>query len=70
MLEDPSAMTLVSTIISLALAMKLEIVAERVELEEQAKILRLLQCDQMQGYLVSRPLAFDDITAYLSRRRQ
>ena len=55
MLEDSSAMTLVSTIISLAHALKLEVVAEGVETEEQAKILRLLRCDQMQGYLIRSP---------------
>ena len=67
MLEDSSAMTLVSTIISLAHALKLEVVAEGVETEEQAKILRLLRCDQMQGYLISKPLSFDDMTAYIGR---
>jgi diguanylate cyclase (GGDEF)-like protein len=67
MLDDPGAMTLVSSIISLAHALKLDVVAEGVESEEQAKILRLLRCDQIQGYLISKPLCFDDMTAYLSR---
>ena len=65
MLDDPSAMTLVSTIISLAHALRLEVVAEGVESEEQAKILRLVRCDQMQGYLISKPLSFDDMITYL-----
>ncbi len=69
MLEDPGSMTLVSTIISLASALKLQTIAEGVELEEQAKILRLLRCDQMQGYLISKPLSFDNMTTYLSRTR-
>jgi diguanylate cyclase (GGDEF)-like protein/PAS domain S-box-containing protein len=69
MLDDPGAMTLVSTIISLAHSLKLQVVAEGVEKEEQAKFLRLLRCDQMQGYLISRPLSFDDMTAYLARSR-
>jgi diguanylate cyclase (GGDEF)-like protein len=69
MLDDPSAMTLVSTMISLAHALKLTVVAEGVESEEQAKFLRLLRCDQMQGYLISKPLPFDEMTAYLSRSR-
>lgn len=69
MLDDPTAMTLVSTIISLAHALKLEVVAEGVESEEQAKLLRLLRCEQMQGYLVSKPLSFDDMTAWLGRSR-
>jgi len=69
MLEDPGAMTLVSTIISLAHSLKLVVVAEGVESEEQAKFLRLLRCDQMQGYLISKPLSFVDMTAWLGRSR-
>ena len=69
MLDDPGATTLVSTIISLARALRLETIAEGVESEEQAKILRLLQCDQMQGYLISRPISCDEMTVYLSRAR-
>jgi diguanylate cyclase (GGDEF)-like protein/PAS domain S-box-containing protein len=69
MLDDPSTMTLVSTIISLAHSLRLGVVAEGVESEEQAKILRLVRCDQMQGYLVSKPLSFDDMTAYLASNR-
>lgn len=67
MLEDSSAMTLVSTIISLARSLKLETVAEGVESEEQAKILRLIGCDQMQGYLFSKPVPFEELTAMLER---
>ena len=70
MLDDPGAMTLVSTIISLARALKLETIAEGVESEEQAKILRLLQCDQMQGYLISRPLPVAQMSAYLRSPRE
>jgi EAL domain-containing protein (putative c-di-GMP-specific phosphodiesterase class I) len=69
MLEDPGAMTLVSTIISLAHSLKMVVVAEGVESEEQAKFLRLLRCDQMQGYLISKPLSFADMTNYLGRPR-
>jgi diguanylate cyclase (GGDEF)-like protein len=69
MLDDPSAMTLVSTVISLAHTLRLKTVAEGVESEEQAKILRLLHCDQMQGYLVSQPLSFEEMTAYLGSVR-
>jgi EAL domain-containing protein (putative c-di-GMP-specific phosphodiesterase class I) len=51
MMDDPNTMTMVSTIISLAHALSLKVVAEGVEAEEQAKILRLLKCDEMQGFL-------------------
>jgi EAL domain-containing protein (putative c-di-GMP-specific phosphodiesterase class I) len=57
MTEAAESMTIVSTIISLAHSMNLKVVAEGVETEEQAKFLRLLKCDELQGYLVARPLA-------------
>jgi diguanylate cyclase (GGDEF)-like protein len=49
-------LALVSTIINLAHALKLKVVAEGVETEEQARLLRLLNCDEMQGYLFSKPV--------------
>ena len=67
MLDDPGAMTLVSTMISLAHSLKLTVVAEGVETEEQAKILRLLRCDEIQGYLISKPLPFQDMTEFLKK---
>lgn len=69
MLDDPGPMTLVSSIISLAHSLKLTVVAEGIELEEQAKLLRLLRCEQMQGYLISKPLSFDDMTTFMARGR-
>jgi diguanylate cyclase (GGDEF)-like protein/PAS domain S-box-containing protein len=66
MLKDPDMMTLVQTIISLAHSLRLKVVAEGVEEEEQAKILVLMRCDEMQGYLFSRPMPFDQMTALLT----
>jgi EAL domain-containing protein (putative c-di-GMP-specific phosphodiesterase class I) len=56
MTAGPQGLALVSTIISLAHSLKLKVVAEGVEIEEQARLLRLLSCDEMQGYLFSKPL--------------
>jgi diguanylate cyclase (GGDEF)-like protein/PAS domain S-box-containing protein len=67
MLNDPSTMSLVQTIISLAHSLRLEVIAEGVDSEDQAKILRLLRCDQMQGYLFSPPVPFDQMTALLTQ---
>jgi diguanylate cyclase (GGDEF)-like protein/PAS domain S-box-containing protein len=64
---DPDAMSLISTIISLAHSLRLSVVAEGVETEEQAKFLRLLRCDEMQGYLFSKPVPFDEITRLLQK---
>jgi diguanylate cyclase (GGDEF)-like protein/PAS domain S-box-containing protein len=54
-------MTIVSTIISLAHCLNLKVVAEGVETKEQLQLLRLLRCDEMQGYLFSPPLPGDEI---------
>jgi diguanylate cyclase (GGDEF)-like protein len=63
MTVGPEGLALVSTIISLAHALKLKVVAEGVETEEQARLLRLLNCDEMQGYLFSRPVPRDVLEA-------
>jgi hypothetical protein len=46
-------------------ALALRVVAEGVEDEEQAKLLRLLRCDVLQGYLLGRPLAAADFARQL-----
>jgi len=66
MLDEPGAMSLVQTIISLAHSLRLTVVAEGVESEEQARMLRLMRCDQIQGYLISKPLPMDEMTALLA----
>ncbi len=60
MTAGPEGLALVSTIIDLAHALKFKVVAEGVETEEQANLLRLLSCDEMQGYLFSKPVPVDD----------
>jgi diguanylate cyclase (GGDEF)-like protein/PAS domain S-box-containing protein len=56
MTGSSQGLALVSTIIKLAHSLKLKVVAEGVETEEQSHLLRLLSCDEMQGYLFSKPL--------------
>jgi len=65
MLREPSTMTLVATVISLAHTLRLKVVAEGVETEEQAQRLRELGCDELQGYWFSRPLSFQAMTELL-----
>lgn len=54
---------MVSTIINLAHSLKLKVVAEGVETEEQAQLLRGLNCDEMQGYLFIKPLSCETFEA-------
>jgi diguanylate cyclase (GGDEF)-like protein len=57
--------TLVNMVISLAHALELKVIAEGVEKEAQAKILQDHGCEQMQGYLFSRPLPPESIDSLL-----
>jgi diguanylate cyclase (GGDEF)-like protein/PAS domain S-box-containing protein len=57
--ESPEGLALVSTIINLAHSMNLNVVAEGVETEEQSRLLRLLNCDETQGYWFGRPVPQD-----------
>ena len=56
MTEKADDTSIIATIISLAQALRLKVVAEGVETEQQAQLLRLLRCDQAQGYLFSPPV--------------
>lgn len=67
MLNDDDMMTLVQAIISVAQSLKLATIAEGVETEEEADMLALLRCDQMQGFLVSKPVPEEDIRSHLRR---
>ncbi|MEO8135206.1 MAG: EAL domain-containing protein [Betaproteobacteria bacterium] len=54
MTATQEGLALVSTIITLAHSLKLKVVAEGVETEDQSRLLRLLRCDEMQGFLFSK----------------
>jgi PAS domain S-box-containing protein len=58
--ESPEKMALSSTIISLAHSLGLSVVAEGVETGDQARLLHLLRCDVLQGFLLGRPMDAQD----------
>lgn len=63
--KQPDNMTIVSSIITLAHSLRLKVIAEGVETEEQSKLLMLSNCDEMQGYLYSKPVPSDKIPELL-----
>ena len=65
MTEDKNARAIVSSTIFLAHKLGLEVVAEGVETEEQKDILQEWHCDELQGYLISKPLPADRFAALL-----
>lgn len=62
---DPDDATIAVSIISLAHAMRLEVVAEGVETEAQLAYLSHHGCDEVQGYYFSPPLATEEFAAML-----
>jgi EAL domain-containing protein (putative c-di-GMP-specific phosphodiesterase class I) len=57
---DHDQATIVSLIIEMGHSLKLDVVAEGVESEEQLRFLRALNCDYAQGLLFGRAMAADD----------
>jgi EAL domain-containing protein (putative c-di-GMP-specific phosphodiesterase class I) len=66
--EEQTSMTLVRSIIGMAHGLELKVVAEGVEREHQLNALRLEDCDEIQGYLISPPIERSEFAArYLAR---
>jgi EAL domain-containing protein (putative c-di-GMP-specific phosphodiesterase class I) len=65
--DDHTSLTLTRTIIGLASAFGLLTVAEGVETAEQFKLLRLLNCDQSQGYFHCPPVPVQKIDQLLAQ---
>jgi EAL domain-containing protein (putative c-di-GMP-specific phosphodiesterase class I) len=70
MTESAEKMSIVSTIITLAHSMNLKVIAEGVDSPEQLKFLRLLRCDEIQGFLFSKPLPADELATLIREDRR
>jgi EAL domain-containing protein (putative c-di-GMP-specific phosphodiesterase class I) len=58
----------VTMMIDLAHALRIRTIAEGVETENQLSLLRLLRCDEVQGFLFSKPLSAPDLEAWIAAR--
>jgi diguanylate cyclase (GGDEF)-like protein/PAS domain S-box-containing protein len=63
MTTESEGLVLVSAIIKLAHSLKLNVVAEGVETEEQSKLLRAMSCNEIQGYLCGKPVSSEVLEA-------
>jgi diguanylate cyclase (GGDEF)-like protein/PAS domain S-box-containing protein len=63
--DDDDAKGIFEAIIVMAHVLGLTVIAEGVETEEQRDFLRSIECDEIQGYLVSKPVPPDEFTHFL-----
>ena len=66
MTDSTEATSIVRAVIALGHGLALRVIAEGVETDAQRDALRGLGCDEIQGYLLSRPISFADTTAWLT----
>lgn len=60
---------LVRAIIAMASALHLTTIAEGVETEEQLNLIREMGCDEIQGYLIAKPMPGDDLEVFLTHQK-
>jgi diguanylate cyclase (GGDEF)-like protein/PAS domain S-box-containing protein len=65
--RDPNSAALAQAIIALASSLKHKVVAEGVETREQLDLLRACGCQELQGYVFSRPLPPEELLALLEK---
>lgn len=66
--DDKNAVAIIDAVIGLSRSMGITVTAEGVELQEQAAYLVAIGCDELQGYLLSRPVpAAEFATAWLPK---
>ena len=66
--HDPDDLAISSAIIAMGKALKLRVTAEGVETEAQLEVLRSGGCDEIQGYLVAKPLPASDFARFARER--
>jgi len=65
---DPEDSVIVATIIRMAHSLRLKVIAEGVEGNEQLATLRAQGCDEIQGFYLSRPLPPDALADFVRER--
>jgi len=67
--HDSNATSIVRTVIAMAHGLRMRVVAEGVETEEQAAFLTRRHCDEAQGYLFGRPMPMDEVVQRMAESK-
>jgi diguanylate cyclase len=67
--DDREQQRTVAAILSLAEQLGLDTLAEGVETQEEHAMLAQLGCKHVQGYVIARPMPFDDVAAWITHHR-
>lgn len=63
--NDLNTKTIVKSIIDVAHSLSLKVTAEGVETSEQMSLLKQMECDELQGFLISKPLPLTELQKYI-----
>ena len=63
-ISDKKARDIISSLIMLSKRLKVQVVAEGIETDEQLEYLRSVDCDMIQGYIFSKPLAVAEFESW------
>jgi EAL domain-containing protein (putative c-di-GMP-specific phosphodiesterase class I) len=64
---SPTANALIQALVSLGDALNLAVTAEGIENKEQLNLLRVIQCEFIQGYYISKPISAGDMSDFIER---
>ncbi|TAK09793.1 MAG: EAL domain-containing protein, partial [Candidatus Manganitrophaceae bacterium] len=70
MTTDPNDAVIAQTVVAMAHSLRLKAIAEGVETESQLAFLRSIGCDEMQGFLFSRPLPAEEATQLQAQKKR
>ena len=69
LLTNPDDAAIIRAIVQMARSLKLKTIAEGVEREEIANLLRLFHCDEIQGYWFARPMPANELEAFVRKHQ-
>ena len=68
--KDKDDISITKAIIALAHSLRLKVIAEGVETESQQALLKSIECDEIQGYLIGHPLPVDEFRKLVNNKKR